>query len=200
MRSRILILLSFVFISSMGAKEIAVEAGISRFKYLEVSENLKEDLYKINSGIVGLRYKDRISVVDLVVSLNAQLPYEVFLEDLYGEDSRNYLEGTSYFGLNFQAGALYPVVESKVHVSAGLLFNFDHFYFKDTYNDPNGEYVFSVFGNAIEIDLSYPINYGYKVGVTSSFAGNYLMLHERGDEFKWSYNMIFGAYVSYSMD
>lgn len=198
MRSRFFILLSFIFVSSLGAREIAVEAGISRFKYLEVSENLKEDLYKINSALVGFRYKEKGSVGDVVGSINLQMPYEVFIEDLYGEDSRNYLEGTTYYGLNIQLGTLYPIIEKKINLSAGLLFNYDYFYFKDNYNNVGKEFRFSVLGYAVEIDIDYPINEKFKVGLTNAFIVNCAMLHRRGEEFKWSYNMSLGTYVSYS--
>lgn len=177
--------------------EMGLSGGISKFSYIEISENKKEDLYEIDSFLVGITMNQRVSIIEFYSSVLAQLPYKVSLTDLYGTSPKNYLEGQFYYGLNFQAGVLFPIIESFVIFKAGAVFNLDYFYFKDESINVGNETVFSVLGNGIILDLSYPVNDHFSFGINSSYNINYLPLYSRGGEFKWSSNLKFGAYISY---
>ncbi len=196
MKSRFyFVILLFSLIYTLGSLELGVSGGFSSFRYLEVSKNLKEDLYTINSRYIGLRAKKRLYGLYFIGDLSLQMPYEVYLEDLYGKDSTNYLEGMFYYGINTQIGVLYPIVESRVNLSVGLLFNMDHFYFKDLEINPGDEFYFSSLGNGVQIDFNIPIS-KVRIGILSSFSVNYIPLHRRGDEYKWSNNFRVGPYFS----
>lgn len=189
----------FVFTTfyTVSALEVSLCGGMSKFTYVEISENLKEDMYEIDSFLVGAGVNQKISIFEMFTTVKAQLPYNVAFKDLYGTDSKNYLEGQFYYGLNLQAGVMYPIIDNKFRVKAGVLFNYDFFYFKDEAINIGTETVFSVLGNGIKLDLSYNLNNKYTFGANGSFDLNYLPLHKRGDEFKWSTNLAFGLYFGY---
>lgn len=196
MRSRFYFYIFLLVMFKLNSLEIGLVGGFSTFRYLEVSENLKEDLYTINSGYIGLRGEK--SILDnfmLIANTTLQMPHEVYLEDLYGKDSNNYLDGMFYYGLNNQVGISYQLIKSRVELSLGVLFNMDFFYFKDLEEDSGKQYYFSSLGNGVEVDFSIPIS-NINIGILSSFNINYIPLHSRGDEFKWANNFRIGPYFS----
>ncbi len=182
---------------TVSALEVSLSAGMSKFTYVEISENLKEDMYEVDSFLAGVGVNQKIGIFEMFTTLKAQLPYNATFKDLYGTDSTNYLVGHFYYGLNVQAGLMYPIIDNKFRVKAGVLFNYDFFYFKDEAINIGTETIFSVLGNGIKLDLSYNLNNKYTFGATGSYDLNYLPLHKRGYEFKWSTNLTFGLYFGY---
>lgn len=197
MRNKVyLIILFFISIKGLFSIDLSVHGGYSTFNYTEISENLKEDRYTINSAFVGAKVKKSLSKVEILAGASFHRPYEILFKDLYGDDPANYLMGMYFYGLNCQVGALYPVLNRRVKFSVGALFNFDFFYFRDQQNNIGAEYYYSVLGNGLVLDLSYNVNKWLLIGLNSSFNINYLPIHQRGEEFKWSNNFIIGPYLS----
>ncbi len=179
--------------------EIGLESGASFFSYAEVSENNKDDLYQINSGLIGVVASQDISFVDVLLSVKAQLPYELTFTDAFGTDDFNYLEGLYYYGLNSQLGVSYPIINNKMNLSVGLLFNHDYFYFEDQSKTSDNVYVFSVIGNAIRLNFAAPITSKLEVGINGAGAVNYLPVGDRAGQLKWSYNILVNAFLMYKI-
>ncbi len=199
---RLIILIVFISFSliNISALDLGVEGGISTFNYCELSENLKEDLYTFNSGIAGIKAKQKLSKFELVGFIGAQLPFEALFTDLYGQDTTNYLISFFYFGINSKIGLYYPIIDKGVKLSVGIFINYDFFYLKNMSFDLFGdEVIFSVLGNGIELDFEIPMTNKLTLGLSGSFSLNYLPLYERGGSLKWSNNINIGGYCTYNI-
>ncbi len=194
-----ILLLFFLYIPSLYSLELLFEPGLSEFNYAEVGNNSKDDLYVIKSLTLGLKAQQPLSVFDVGLHFSAQLPYNLVFKDVFGEDPANYLGDLFYYGLNGKASLSYPVSFSWCTLSPGLAISWDYFYFRDAYDIQGAEFIYSVVGNSILLGLDIPVNKLFSFGFKSAYSINYFPLHERGEAFKWSYNIESSLFFSLNL-
>lgn len=182
---------SVVFVISIEAVDMGVATGISHFRYAEVGKNTKDDLYIMNSALIGLSVKNRMKIFDLKGSISAQLPYSFTLTDAFGTDEANYLEILFFWGINSNVSLGYRFLNNdKIKSGVGIFLNWDFFYFHDLPLDSGDEYIFSVLGSGFELSSTFSVKKFLDIEINAGYTFNFLPLHNRGTSFKWSDNIL----------
>lgn len=182
---RVVIVALFFIPACLYSLDIAVIGGISNFTYSE-EKFRKDNIYDISCLIVGPAVYIDMGKYKIFNYLGYQLPNEVTFIDALGEDPTNYIENKFFYGFNNKLGIVYPFEFSKGAVSPGAFINFDYIYLKD--QSSNDEFIFSVLGNGVSLDLELYLTKKFSVGGVAAIAYNYLSLNDMGNEFKYSYN------------
>lgn len=191
----ILVLISLFSISIYGI-DLGAEIGHSSFRYAEVGDNSKDDLYTLDSITLGLDISRFIKLLNIEGSLAAQLPYDFTFEDAMGVDETNYLNDFYYFGLNSQLSLKKQIVYSHyISLSVVVLINYDFFYFRDLIIGSHKEYFYSILGSGAGLSMEFPLNDNASFRINSSYIFNFLPLYDRGTEFLWSDNIFISGSV-----
>lgn len=181
---------------SLFSLDLSARVGVSNFTYSEVSYN-KDNIYDINCLIVGPVVHFDIGKFKIFNFLGYQLPYKITFKDALGEDPTNYIEGKFFYGFNNSLGVLYPFEIYRFTISPGTYLNFDYIYLKD--QNSNDEFIYSVLGNGLSLDLDFAFSDTFKIGGVAAMAYNYLPLNNTGNEFKYSYNYYFTFVVKLTL-
>lgn len=193
---KIILCLMFVIPLSIFSLDLSVRVGVSNFTYSEVSYN-KDNIYEINCLIAGPAVNFDLGKFKIYNFLGYQLPHKVTFKDALGEDPTNYIMGKFFYGFNNSLGVLYPFEVYRFTISPGTYINFDYIYLKDQQSDD--EFIYSVLGNGISLDLDFSLTETFKIGGVGAIAYNYLPLYDTGNEFKYSYNYYFTFVVKLSL-
>lgn len=166
--------------------DISTKIGGSTITYAEVGPYKKDNLYEIKSLLVGPAVYYRYKKVDLYNYFAYQLPNEVLFEDALGEDPTNYIEGKFFYGFNNNLGVIYPIELNIFTISPGVYFNFEYIYMKDQASGE--EFIYSIMGNGVSLDLTLSFGKYIAIGASGGFAYNYLPLYDRGNDLLYSYS------------
>ena len=184
---RKIILILFLFSTTLFGLDLSVIGLRSSFRYAENSSNNKDDLYLITSFGGGVEISQKVSVVELSISSMAQIPTEITIEDAFGASSENYLYGLSYWGVKTVIGVDYPIKLSKgIAIKLGCLVVHDYFSF--TALDDGEHFQFGTIGGGLSLGLEIPL--------TDRFAFNFSFIGEtspvvvstRDGNSLWSYS------------
>jgi hypothetical protein len=192
----ILFLSLFLSIITMNAVDFGFKVGHSSFRYAEVGENSKDDLYSLDSVTLGLSGAVPLSFLDIKGTISAQLPYDFTFADAFGKDEKNYLDDLFYFGLNTNLSFGYQFLNSRnVDLSIAILLSYDYFYFQDQVIEPGSEFLYSILGAGSELTAEFPLRENIHFELNGAYIFNFLPLYDRGCDFMWSDNIIISASI-----
>ncbi|MBN2618404.1 MAG: hypothetical protein JXR64_08875 [Spirochaetales bacterium] len=201
MKLKFAYLLMFFLVSIIiTAVEIGLDSGFSSYRYAEKSVNNKDDLYTINSFVVGLDVSNYISDrIKVSFFLGPQIPLSLYFQDAFGVDRDNYLFDLIFFGGNSRLGCEYNLINYKnIEFNAGLFIGYDVFYFKDGTVLNGDEYWFSTIGSGTNLQLISHIKDHLSLELNIVGSLNYINLPVRNGSLLWS--NLFGGTIGFKYE
>lgn len=198
-RKYIVLLLFLALCISISALDLGLELGFSTFRYAEIGENSKEDLYTFDSVILGVYVAKPINNFSLKASVSAELPYEFTFSDALGSDEKDYLDDFFYYGLNTRLSLEYMALKRDVYsLYLGVLLNYDYFYFEDMVITIGNKFIYSILGAGPGVRFNLHLSELASFQVNGSYIFNFFPLYDRGNDFLWSDNILisFGINIS----
>lgn len=201
MKNLLLLTVISIFVLPASALSLGFDIGHTSFRYAEVGDNSKDDLYSLNSILLGVNVGTSINRLNLKGSVSAQLPYDFTFSDAFGTDEANYLEYFYYYGLNTQLSLSYEVIHyNKISLFLGTFLNYDYFYFKDMVVSIGSEFEYSVLGLGPNLSVQVPLGTSLYLLINGSYVFDFLPLYSRGNDFLWSDNILISASFVWEFD